>query len=420
MRRVVVTGVGAICPLSCSIDEAWEKLIAGESGIERITSFDVSDIKAQIAGQLPTINNPKSAKYVMNPKDWVEEKELGRIDKFILYALAASSQAISDAGIDSVSDEERSRIGVMIGSGIGGLSSIYETALTLAEKGPRRVSPFFIPSALINLASGQVSIKYGFSGPNHAVVTACSSGTHAIGDASKLIKNGEADIMVAGGSEAAVCRLGIAGFSAARSLSTAYNYDPHHASRPWDKHRDGFVMGEGSGILILEEYEHAVRRGAKIYAEVVGYGISGDAYHITAPPADGNGAYRAMKNALLAAELNPEDVDYINAHGTSTSVGDLAELHAVENLFGDSRSLSVSSTKSSIGHLLGAAGAVEAIFSILAMKNNVVPATLNLFEPESTKIDLVPIFPKEKRVDVAMSNSFGFGGTNSSLIFKKV
>lgn len=420
MRRVVATGIGAVCPLSCNIDEAWGKLIAGESGIEKITSFDVSDIRAQIAGQLPTVDVPKSAKHVMNPGDWAEEKELGRIDKFILYALAASSQAIADAGIDSVSDEEKSRIGVMIGSGIGGLSSIYETSLTLAEKGPRRVSPFFIPSALINLASGQVSIKYGFSGPNHAVVTACSSGTHAIGDAAKLIKNGDADIMVAGGSEAAVCRLGVAGFSAARSLSTAYNDDPHHASRPWDKHRDGFVMGEGSGILILEEYEHAVKRGAKIYAEVVGYGMSGDAHHITAPPADGNGAYRAMKNALAAAELNPEDVDYINAHGTSTSVGDLAELHAVESLFGDSKNLSVSSTKSSIGHLLGAAGAVEAIFSILAIKNNVVPATLNLFEPEPTKIDLVPLVPKEKKVNVAMSNSFGFGGTNSSLVFKKL
>lgn len=420
MRRVVVTGIGAVCPLSCRIDEAWEKLINGESGIERITSFDVSDIRAQIAGQLPTVASPKSAKYVMNPTDWVDDKEAGRIDSFILYALAASAQAIDDAGIGALSDEEKLRTGVMIGSGIGGLSSIYETSLTLAEKGPRRVSPFFIPSALINLASGQVSIRYGFSGPNHAVVTACSSGTHAIGDASKLIIENEADIMVAGGAEAAVCRLGIAGFSAARSLSTAYNDDPHHASRPWDKNRDGFVMGEGAGILVLEEYEHAVKRGAKIYAEVVGYGMSGDAHHITAPPSDGNGACRAMKNALASARMNPEDVDYINAHGTSTSVGDLAELHAVEALFIDNKHLSVSSTKSSIGHLLGAAGAVEAIFSILAINNGIVPATLNLYESEATSVDLVPLVPKEKKISVAMSNSFGFGGTNSSLIFKKI
>lgn len=421
MRRVVVTGIGAICPLSCCIEEAWKRVLSGDSGIERVVGFDVSDIKSQIAGQLPTCENTKGAECVLNPLDWMEEREIGRVDKFILYALVAASQAVVDAGIEDLSDEEKERTGVLVGSGIGGLSSIYNTSITLHEKGPRRVSPFFIPSSLINLASGHISMKYGFHGPNHSVVTACSTGTHAIGDAARLIKYGDADVMVAGGSEAAVCRIGIAGFAAARSLSTSYNESPHEASRPWDRNRDGFVMGEGAGIVVLEEYERAVKRGAKIYAEVVGYGLSSDAHHITSPPEDGSGAFRAMQRAIASAGLDPSEVDYVNAHGTSTQLGDLAELRALERLFvGKNSNVCVSSTKSSVGHLLGAAGAVEAIFSVLAIRDGVVPGTLNLHDQEETKLDLVPLLSKEKSVSVAMSNSFGFGGTNSSLILRKV
>ena len=420
MRRAVITGIGAVCPLSCKIDEAWNKLIAGESGINQIFGFDASDLASKVAGQLPTAENPKNAEHVMVPTDWFTEKELNRVDTFVVYGMAAASQAILDAGIDCLSDEEKERTGVLIGSGIGGLNTIYETSVTLNDRGPRRVSPFFIPSSLVNMISGYVSMKYGFRGPNHAVVTACSTGTHAIGDAAKMIKCGEADIMIAGGAEAAVCRLGVAGFSAARSLSTKYNDNPSEASRPWDKNRDGFVIAEGSGCVVIEEYEHAKARGATIYAEVIGYGMSGDAHHITAPPSDGNGAYRAMKMALESAKIDPSQVDYVNAHGTSTSVGDIAELRAVERIFEGNTGLSMSSTKSSTGHLLGAAGALEAIFSMLAMKHGIVPPTLNLHDSEDTWIDLTPLTAKEKSLNVVMSNSFGFGGTNSSIVMRKV
>ena len=420
MRRAVVTGIGAVCPLSCNIDEAWKKLINGESGIRKIESFDTSDLASKIAGQLPTAECPKNATSVMVSTDWISGKDASRVDPFIVYGMAAATQAVSDAGIDSLSDEEKDHTGVIIASGIGGLSTIYNTSLTLNERGARRVSPFFIPSALINLASGHVSMKYGFRGPNHAVVTACSSGTHAIGDAAKMIALGEADIMVAGGAEAAVCRLGVAGFSAARSLSSKFNDTPEEASRPWDKQRDGFVISEGAACVIVEEYEHAKARGAQIYAEIVGYGMSGDAHHITAPPADGNGGYRAMMMAINRAHINPEDIDYINAHGTSTSVGDLAELRAVERIFERGTKVSMSSTKSATGHLLGAAGALEAIIGMLAMKNNIVPPTINLHDPEDTWIDLTPLTAKEKHIDMVMSNSFGFGGTNSSIILRRV
>lgn len=420
MRRVVITGVGAVCPLSCNVAEAWTRLINGQSGINKIESFDVDDLASKIAGQLPTTDAPKGAKFVMNPAEWMPEKELNRVDKFIVYGIAAASQAILDAGIDSLSDEDKEKTGVIIGSGIGGLDTIYETSLLLKERGARRVSPFFIPSSLINLASGHISMRYGFKGPNHAVVTACSSGTHAISDAARMIRYDEADIMVAGGAESAVCRLGVAGFSAARSLSSHFNDQPVEASRPWDANRDGFVIAEGAGCVIVEEYEHAKARGAQIYAEIIGSGMSGDAHHITAPPSDGNGAYRAMQQAIKHAKVDPSEIDYINAHGTSTPVGDLAELHALESIFQKGSKVSVSSTKSSIGHLLGAAGAVEAIFTVLAMKHGIVPPTLNLHEPEDTWIDLTPLVAKQKSINIAMSNSFGFGGTNSSIVLKKV
>lgn len=420
MKRAVITGIGAVCPLSCNIKEAWEQLVDGESGIRKIETFDTSDLASKIAGQLPTPEHPKNATSVMIPTDWVSGKDVNRVDPFIVYAMAAATQAISDAGVDSLSEEEKDRAGVIIASGIGGLNTIYETSLTLNERGARRVSPFFIPSALINLASGHVSMRYGFRGPNHAVVTACSSGTHAIGDAAKMVQLGEADIMVAGGAEAAVCRLGIAGFSAARSLSSKFNDAPEEASRPWDKQRDGFIISEGAACVIVEEYEHAKARGAQIYAELIGYGMSGDAHHITAPPADGNGGYRAMTMAMNKANVNPEDIDYINAHGTSTAVGDLAELRAVESIFTRGTHVSMSSTKSATGHLLGAAGALEAIICMLAIKHNIVPPTLNLHDPEDTWIDLTPLTAKERRIDIVMSNSFGFGGTNSSIILKRV
>jgi 3-oxoacyl-[acyl-carrier-protein] synthase II len=418
MKRVVVTGLGLVTPLGVGTENIWKRLTAGESGIRAIQSFDVSDLPAKIAGQVP---RGETASGLFNADDWVPPKDQRKMDEFILYAMAAAEQAVADSGWKPEGAEERERTGVMIGSGIGGLPGIADGAITLHERGPRRLSPFFIPSNLINLASGQVSIRYGYSGPNHAVVTACSTGAHAIGDAARLIMWEDADVMVAGGAEAAVCRLGIAGFAAARALSTGFNDEPARASRPWDEKRDGFVMGEGAGIVVLEELEHAKKRGAKIYAEVVGYGMSGDAYHITAPSEDGNGAYRSMRNALKRAQLTPDKIDYINAHGTSTPLGDEIELGAVKRLFGEhAYKVSMSSTKSAIGHLLGAAGSVEAIFSILAMRDGVVPPTLNLENPSAgCDIDLVPLKAKERRVNYALSNSFGFGGTNASLIFAR-
>jgi len=416
MRRVVVTGLGLVTPLGVGLEHVWKRLINSESGIGAIQSFDVSDLPAKIAGQVPR-GDTAAGKF--NADDWVPTKDQRKMDDFIIFAIGAATQAVSDSGWTPTDEESLERTGVMIGSGIGGLPGIAETTMVLHEKGPRRVSPFFIPSCLINLASGQVSIKYGFKGPNHAVVTACSTGAHAIGDAARIIQWDDADVMVAGGAEAAVCRIGLAGFAASRALSTAFNDEPQRASRPWDEARDGFVMGEGAGVVVLEELEHAKKRGAKIYAEILGYGMSGDAYHITAPAEDGNGGFRAMRNALKRAGLAKEDIDYINAHGTSTPLGDEIELGAVKRLFGDhAYKLSMSSTKSAIGHLLGAAGAVEAIYSILAMRDQIVPPTLNLEKPSAAcDIDLVPLKAKERKVRRALSNSFGFGGTNASLIF---
>jgi 3-oxoacyl-[acyl-carrier-protein] synthase II len=419
MRRVVVTGLGLVTPLGVGVERTWSKLLQGESGVRAIQSFDVSDLPAKIAGQLPR-GETKDGNY--NADDWVEPKEQRRMDPFIVYAMAAAQQAIEDAGCKPATEEEKERTGVMIGSGIGGLIGIAEGAVTLQEKGPRRISPFFIPSNLINLASGHVSIRYGLKGPNHAVVTACSTGAHAIGDAARLIQWEDADVMVAGGTEAAVSRLGIAGFAAARALSTGFNDTPEKASRPWDKRRDGFVMGEGAGVVVLEEYERAKARGAKIYAEVTGYGMSGDAHHITAPSEDGNGGYRSMRAAIKRAGLTTADIDYVNAHGTSTPLGDEIELGAVKRLFGaDAYKLSMSSTKSAIGHLLGAAGSVEAIFSILAIRDQIAPPTLNLEDPsDGCDIDLVPQKAKKRPIRHALSNSFGFGGTNASLVFSAV
>jgi len=417
-RRVVVTGLGLVTPLACGVDATWKRLLNSESGLRAINHFDVSDLPARIAGQVPR----GEAEHAFRADEWVPTKEQKKMDDFILFAIAAATQAVNDAGWKPESDAEKERTGVMIGSGIGGLQQIERTVLEMHDKGPRRVSPFFIPSCLINLASGHVSIMYGFKGPNHSVVTACSTGAHAIGDAGRLIQYGDADVMVAGGAEAAICRVGLAGFSAARALSTAYNDTPEKGSRPWDRGRDGFVMGEGAGVVVLEEYEHAKRRGAKIYGELAGYGLSGDAYHITAPTSDGNGGYRAMQSALKHAGLQPSDIDYINAHGTSTPLGDEIELGAVKRLFGDAAyKLSMSSTKSAIGHLLGAAGSVEAIFSVLALRDQVAPPTLNLDNPsESCDIDLVPHKAKKRVINNVLSNSFGFGGTNASLVFKKI
>ena len=416
MRRVVVTGLGIVSPLGCGVEHTWKRLINGESGIRAIEHFDVSDLAAKVAGVIPR----GTGEGELDLDKVVPAKERRRMDDFIVYGLAAAQEAIADSGWTPEDDEGRERTGVMIGSGIGGLPAIAEGALTLKDNGPRRVSPFFIPSALINLVSGHVSIQYGFKGPNHAVVTACATGAHAIGDAARLIMFGDADVMVAGGAEAAVCRLGIAGFASCKALSTVRNDEPQAASRPWDKDRDGFVMGEGAGVLVLEELEHARARGAKIYGEVIGYGMSGDAYHITAPAEDGSGAFRAMQAALKRAELQPGDIDYINAHGTAT-MGDVIELGAVKRLFGNAvNTLSMSSTKSAIGHLLGAAGAVEAIFSLLAIRDQVAPPTLNLDNPdEGCDIDLVAKVAKKREINYAMSNSFGFGGTNASLIFGK-
>ncbi|MSO98317.1 MAG: beta-ketoacyl-[acyl-carrier-protein] synthase II [Rhodospirillaceae bacterium] len=418
-KRVVVTGMGLVTPLGRGVKGNWESLLASKSGITPVTRFKVDDMPCRIGGSVPT---EEGHPYRFNIDDFVNSKERRRMDAFILYAIGAADEAVKDSGWVPPTDEARERTGVMIGSGIGGLFTIDETAQILATQGPRRVSPFFIPASLINLASGQVSIKHGFKGPNHAPVTACATGAHAIGDAARLIKYGDADVMVAGGAESALCRLGLAGFAAAKALSTSYNDTPAKASRPWDKGRDGFVMGEGSGVVVLEDFEHAKKRGAKIYAEVLGYGMSGDAYHITAPSEDGSGGFRAMRGALRDAKLNPEDIDYINAHGTSTPKGDEIELNAVKRMFGQAAyQLSMSSTKSAMGHLLGAAGAVEAIFSILSLNNQVAPPTLNLDDPsEGCDIDLVPHTAKQRRIRYVLSNSFGFGGTNAALVIGPV
>ena len=416
MRRVVVTGIGLVTPLGIGIEHNWKALTASKSGLGPIQSFDVSDLPAKIAGMVP---RGATADNLFHADDWVEPKDQRKMDAFIVFALAAASQAIKDSGWQPAGEEQQYRTGVMVGSGIGGLGAIADTAVTLHERGPRRVSPFFIPSALINLASGHISIQHGFKGPNHAVVTACSTGAHAIGDAARIIQYDDADVMVAGGAEAAICRLGIAGFAASRALSTSFNDEPTRGSRPFDRDRDGFVMGEGAGIVVLEEYEHAKKRGAHIYGELIGYGMAGDAYHLTSPAEDGSGAFRSMQMAMKRAGLATDQIDYINAHGTSTPVGDVIEVGAVKRLFGaDAYKLSMSSTKSAIGHLLGAAGSVEAIYSLLAIRDGILPPTLNLENPsEGCDIDLVPRVAKEKKVRYALSNSFGFGGTNASLIF---
>lgn len=415
MRRVVVTGLGAVTPLGAGVQTTWSRLIAGKSGITPIEKFDVERLACKIAGDVP-LGDGEGA---FNPDLFVLPKEQRKMDAFVLFAMAAAHEAVLDAGWTPQDEESLLRTGVMIGSGIGGLPEIERTSLEYHSG--KRVSPFFIPAALINLASGNVSIKYGFKGPNHSVVTACSTGAHAIGDAMRLIRYGDADVMVAGGAEAAICPIGIAGFAALKALSTKYNDTPEQASRPYDKGRDGFVMGEGAGVVVLEELEHAKKRGAKIYAEVVGYGLSGDAYHMTAPAADGNGGFRSMQAALRSAELSPGDIDYVNAHGTSTPLGDEIELGAVTRLFGaDMKSVSMSSTKSATGHLLGAAGAIEAIFSILSIRDQIVPPTLNLDDPSDgcIGVDLVPKQAKERRVRAVLSNSFGFGGTNATVIFR--
>ena len=424
-RRVVITGIGIVSPLAATREATWERLIEGKSGAGPIDTFDPSDMPCKIAFQVPWASGRGGGAgdpHAFDPEKFVSNKEMRRIDEFILYAIAAAEEAVEDANWRPDDEEEKERTGVMIGSGIGGLESIYDTAITLHEHGPRKVSPFFIPSALINLASGQVSIKYGFKGPNHAVVTACATGAHAIGDSSRLIKYGDADVMIAGGSEAVIGRIGIAGFCAAKAMSTNFNDTPEKASRPYDKDRDGFVMGEGAAVVVLEEYEHAKKRGAKIYAEVIGYGLTGDAYHITAPAEGAEGGYRAMKMALKHAAIDPTEIDYVNAHGTSTPKGDEGEAGAVERAFGNhAGNLSMSSTKSAVGHLLGAAGAIEAAFCALAIRDQVMPPTLNLDNPSfETVIDLIPHKAKKGRVRAAMSNSFGFGGTNASLVLREV
>jgi 3-oxoacyl-[acyl-carrier-protein] synthase II len=419
MRRVVVTGLGMVSPLGCGVDVTWKRILNSESGARRIESFEVSDLPSKIACLVPRGDGSDGT---FNADQWMEPKDQRKVDDFIIFAMAAARQALDDADWHPATEEDRCATGTMIGSGIGGLSGIADTAVLLKERGPRKVSPLFIPGRLINLASGYVSIEFGLKGPNHAVVTACSTGAHAIGDASRLIALGDADVMVAGGSESPICRIGMAGFCAARALSTGFNETPEKASRPYDKDRDGFVMGEGAGVLVLEEYEHAKARGARIYAEVTGYGLSGDAYHITSPSPDGDGGYRSMAAALKRAGITTSDIDYINAHGTSTQVGDEIELGAVERLLGNAASkVSMSSTKSSTGHLLGAAGAIEAIFSILAIRDNIAPPTINLENPSvQTAIDLVPQVPRKREINVALSNSFGFGGTNASVIVRRV
>jgi 3-oxoacyl-[acyl-carrier-protein] synthase II len=419
MRRVVVTGLGMVTPLACGVEASWHRLLNGESGASRIEKFDVSDLQAKIACQVPRGDGSDGT---FNPDQWMEPREQRKVDDFIIFAMGAAAQALGDAHWRPSTYEDQIQTGVMIGSGIGGLTGIAETAIVLKERGPRRVSPFFIPGRLINLASGYVSIAHGLKGPNHAVVTACSTGAHAIGDAARLIALGDAEVMVAGGAESPISRIGMAGFIACRALSTAFNDTPKRASRPYDRDRDGFVMGEGAGILVLESYEHARGRGATIYAELIGYGLSGDAYHITAPAEDGDGAWRCMNAAIARAGISASEIDYINAHGTSTPLGDEIEVRAVHRLLGNAAGrVCMSSTKSSIGHLLGAAGAVEAIFSILAMRDGVVPPTINLDNPSvETPIDLVPHQSKQREVDVVLSNSFGFGGTNAALVFRRV
>jgi 3-oxoacyl-[acyl-carrier-protein] synthase II len=418
MSRVVITGLGLLSSIGNNVSETWGNLIAGKSGIRKISSFDVSDLPCKIAGYIS--HNEKDEYYVDRSK-YLETREINRNDRFIQYGLIASKMAVEDAGLMTLDDKSKLRVGVSVGSGIGGLETIYNGSITLNEKGSRKISPFFIPSSLINLTSGQISIKFGFKGPNHSVVTACATGAHSIGDAAEMIKRGAAEIMIAGGSEAAVCKLGIAGFCAARSLSTKYNDQPTKASRPWDKDRDGFVIGEGAGIVVLEDYENAKKRGAKIYAELIGYGMSGDAHHITTPSEDGSGGFRAMSEALKMSSVNSDEINYINAHGTSTLIGDDIELSAIMRLTGGNDKIKISSTKSSIGHLLGAAGSVEAIITILSIKHNIVPATLNLYNPSHNfKVDLVPHNSIDHKVEIALSNSFGFGGTNAALLFKSI
>ena len=418
-RRVVVTGMGMVSPLAMGFERTWQRILAGDSGAVQVTDFDVSDIPAKIACPVPFGDGRNDT---FNPDDYMEPKEQRKVDRFIVLAMAAADEALRDSGWDPRSYDEQVRTGVLVGSGIGGLMGIQNATMVIEEKGPRRLSPFFIPSCLINLASGQISIKYGLKGPNSSVVTACSTGAHAIGDAARMIALGDADVMVAGGTEGAVCRIGLAGFAACRALSTNFNDDPTRASRPYDRDRDGFVMGEGAGIVVLEDYDHARARGARIYGEIIGYGLSGDAHHVTAPAEDGDGAYRCMTMALNRAGIGAGDIDYINAHGTSTPLGDEIELRAVERLVGNNATdIAMSSTKSAIGHLLGAAGAVEAIFSLLAMRDGVAPPTLNLDNPSvETELDLVPHAPRGKEINVALSNSFGFGGTNASLIMRRV
>jgi len=418
MRRVVVTGLGIVSPLGCGVDAVWPQILAGRSGASRIEHFEVSDLPCQIACQIP--RGPK-ADGKFDPDEWMDPKEQRRVDDFIVYAMAAATQALDDAGWHPTSYEDQIASGVLIGSGIGGISGIQEVSYILRDKGPRRISPFFIPGRLINLAGGYVSIEHGLKGPNHAVVTACSTGSHAIGDAARMIALGDADVMVAGGTESPVSRIAVSGFAACRALSTSYNDRPANASRPYDKDRDGFVMGEGAGIVVLEDLDHARARGARIYAEVIGYGMSGDAYHITAPTEDGDGAYRCMRAALKRAGIDAASIDYINAHGTSTPLGDEIELRAVERLVGNAAGrISMSSTKSAIGHLLGAAGAVEAIFSVLAIRDQIAPPTINLDAPSvETALDLVPHQARARQIEVALSNSFGFGGTNASLVFRR-
>lgn len=416
-KRVVVTGMGVVSPLAVGAELTWKRLIEGRSGIGPITHFDPSEVAAKVAGQVP---EGTTAEGGLTISDWIPQKDQKKMDRFIHLGLVAAIQAVEDSGWTPESEEDRCATGVMIGSGIGGLQTIYDNSLAVANGKARRLSPFFIPAALSNLVSGHLSIRYGFKGPNHCAVTACATGVHAIGDASRFIQHGDADVMVAGGTEAAICELGIAGFCSARALSTGFNDDPQKASRPWDKDRDGFIMGEGAGVVVLEEYEHAKRRGAKIYGEIGGYGLSGDAYHITAPAKEHEGAYRAMTASLKDARVNREDIGYVNAHGTSTMADDL-ELSAVERLFGDhARNLAMSSTKSSIGHLLGATGAVEAIFCLQALRDGVLPPTLNLDQPaRESVIDRVPHKAQQRHIDIALSNSFGFGGTNASLVLKR-
>ena len=417
MRRVVVTGLGMVSPLACGVEETWKRLISGENAANTITRFNADNFSTNYACEIPFGDGSNGT---FNPTDWMEPKERRKVDDFILYGMAAADMAVADSGWSPKEEEDFYRTGVMIGSGVGGLSTIADTSLTLQERGPRRVSPFFIPSCLINLISGQVSIRHGFKGPNHAVVTACSTGAHAIGDAARLIQYGDADVMLAGGAENPICEVGIAGFNACKALSTAHRDNPKNASRPYDQNRDGFVMGEGAGVLVLEEYEHALARGAKIYAEILGYGLSGDAHHITAPASDGNGGYRSMKAAIKRAGLDASSIDYINAHGTST-MADTIELGAVERLLGaKSEDAVMSSTKSAIGHLLGAAGAVEAIFSILAIRDQIAPPTLNLHDPVQSILNLAPLKAVEREINVVLANSFGFGGTNASLVMGKV